>query len=75
MKNRLPVGLLLPVLLSVARAWSDPVPGSLDVQWNEGAEDCKTATMAPIQVHQYEPQTFILRRASVRISKRRCCTC
>ena len=63
MKNRLSVGLLLPMLLSAARAWSDPVPGSLDVQWNEGAEDCDKATMAPIQVHQYEPQTFILRES------------
>lgn len=59
MKNRLAVGLLL----LATRAWSDPIPGSLDVHWNEGAEDCKKATMAPIQVHQYEPQTFILRES------------
>jgi hydroxyacylglutathione hydrolase len=59
MKNRLAVGLLL----LATRAWSEPVSGSLDVHWNEGAEDCKQATMAPIQVHQYEPQTFILRQS------------
>ena len=59
MKNRLAVGLLL----LATRAWGDPIPGSLDVHWNEGAEDCKQATMAPIQVHQYEPQTFILRES------------
>ena len=59
MKNKLAVGFLF----LAARAWSDPVPGSLDVHWNEGAEDCDKATMAPIQVHQYEPQTFILRQS------------
>ena len=62
MKNKL-VGLLVLMLLQVARSWGDPVPGLLDVQWNEGAEDCAKATMAPIQVHQYEPQTYILRES------------
>jgi hydroxyacylglutathione hydrolase len=38
------------------------VPGSLDVHWNPGAEDCKADTQPPLQVHQYEPQTFILRQ-------------
>jgi glyoxylase-like metal-dependent hydrolase (beta-lactamase superfamily II) len=59
MKNRLAGGLLL----LTTRAWGDPIPGSLDVHWNEGAEDCEKATLAPIQVHQYEPQTFILRES------------
>jgi glyoxylase-like metal-dependent hydrolase (beta-lactamase superfamily II) len=59
MKKRLTVGLLL----LAARAWSDPVPGSLDVSWSEGAEDCDKATIAPIQVHQYEAQTYILRQS------------
>jgi hydroxyacylglutathione hydrolase len=57
--KKIAVGLLL----LAARAWSDPVPGSLDVRWNEGAEDCEKAAPAPIQVHQYEPQTFILRQS------------
>jgi len=38
------------------------VPGSLDVRWNPGAADCKTDTQPPLQVHQYEPQTYILRQ-------------
>jgi glyoxylase-like metal-dependent hydrolase (beta-lactamase superfamily II) len=59
MKKRLTVGLLL----LAARAWSDPVPGSLDVNWSEGAEDCDKATIAPIQVHRYEAQTYILRQS------------
>lgn len=63
MKKNVALGLLLPALLLSVHAWSDPVPGSLDVQWSEGAEDCEKAQIAPIQVHQYEPQTFILRQS------------
>lgn len=59
MKNRLAGALLL----LAARAWSEPVSGSLDVHWDEGTDDCEKATAAPIQVHQYEPQTFILRQS------------
>jgi hypothetical protein len=38
------------------------VPGSMDVRWNPGAADCKTDTQPPLQVHQYEARTFILRK-------------
>jgi hydroxyacylglutathione hydrolase len=38
------------------------VPGSMDVRWNPGAADCKTDTQSPLQVHQYEARTFILRQ-------------
>jgi hydroxyacylglutathione hydrolase len=62
MKKKL-VGLLLPMLLLGARAWSDPVAGSLDVQWDEGADDCDEATQPALQIHQYEPQTFVLRQS------------
>lgn len=41
--------------------WGQPA-GSLDVQWNEGAPDCAATPQAPLQVHAYEPQTFILRQ-------------
>ena len=48
--------------------WMDPLtaradlaPGSMDVHWNEGAANCSTDTTPPLQVHQYNPQTFILR--------------
>jgi glyoxylase-like metal-dependent hydrolase (beta-lactamase superfamily II) len=50
-------------LLTGTSAWSEPVPGSLDVHWNEGASDCKATPQAPLQVHAYEPQTFILRQS------------
>ena len=59
MKKKLALGLLL----LAARAWSAPVAGSLDVHWNEGAEDCEKATEPRIQVHQYEAQTIILRQS------------
>ena len=32
-------------------------------QWNTGAEDCAAASEPPLQVHDYEPQTFILRQS------------
>jgi hydroxyacylglutathione hydrolase len=50
-------------LLTATLAWGQPVPGSLDVHWNEGASDCSTTPQEPLQVHQYEPQTFILRQS------------
>jgi hydroxyacylglutathione hydrolase len=50
-------------LLTATLAWSQPVPGSLDVHWNEGASDCNAAPQDALQVHQYEPQTFILRQS------------
>ncbi|MGC2624741.1 MAG: MBL fold metallo-hydrolase, partial [Candidatus Acidiferrales bacterium] len=37
------------------------VPGTMDVRWNEGAQDCKTSPQPPLQVHAYNAQTFILR--------------
>ena len=43
-------------------AWSEPMPGSLPAQWNVGAENCAASSQAPLQVHAYEPQTFILRQ-------------
>jgi hydroxyacylglutathione hydrolase len=51
-------------LLEATLAWSQPVPGSLDVHWNEDASDCNATPQEPLQVHQYEPQTFILRQSS-----------
>jgi hydroxyacylglutathione hydrolase len=50
-------------LLTVTLVWSQPVPGSLEVHWNEGASDCSATPQEALQVHQYEPQTFILRQS------------
>lgn len=49
-------------LLAVApTGWSQPVAGSMEVHWDEGAADCTSTPSDPIQVHRYEPQTLILR--------------
>lgn len=34
----------------------------MDVRWNPGAPDCAAVPQAPLQVHAYEPQTFVLRQ-------------
>jgi glyoxylase-like metal-dependent hydrolase (beta-lactamase superfamily II) len=56
--------LSLAIMLTcVGHASSEPVRGSLPAQWNMGAEDCAAASQPPLQVHAYEPQTFILRQS------------
>lgn len=35
----------------------------MDVRWNEGAADCAANPQPPLQVHAYEPRTFILRQS------------
>jgi glyoxylase-like metal-dependent hydrolase (beta-lactamase superfamily II) len=35
--------------------------GSMDVHWNEGAENCRRAPPPPLQVHRYDERTFIVR--------------
>jgi len=37
------------------------VPGTMDVQWNEGSADCTRNPQPPLQLHRYNAQTFILR--------------
>src|ERR1700680_549638 len=59
------VARLFALLFTISVAAGLPaqiVPGTMDVSWNAGAEDCKASTRPPIQVHRYEPQTFILRQ-------------
>src|SRR5690348_4070357 len=62
MKNTM-LGLLLLTMVCGSRAWGDPVAGSLDVHWSEGGEGCEKGDQPPLQVHQYEPQTYILRQS------------
>lgn len=52
-----PVGLLL----TSACAFAQIVPGSVEHPWSEGAADCKSVHLPPLEVHAYNPQTFILR--------------
>lgn len=47
----------------IALVVAQPVPGLMQVQWDEGADDCdKSPPRAPIQVHRFNAQTFILRQ-------------
>jgi hydroxyacylglutathione hydrolase len=58
------MGMALPVFfLTATVARPQPVSGSLEAHWNEGASDCRATPQDPLQVHTYEPQTFILRQS------------
>ena len=53
--------LALAVPLASPPEWSQLVPGSMDVQWNEGSRNCANDPQPPLQEHQYNTRTFILR--------------
>jgi len=55
--------VLLTVCSVVSPVYSQLVSGTLDAHWNEGSEDCVKNPQPPIQVHQYNAQTFILRES------------
>ena len=55
--------LLIPIVCCALPVLGAPVEGSLPSRWNIGAEDCKASPQPPLQVHAYEPQTFILRQS------------
>ena len=57
------VALLALATLTPALAQAQLAHGSMDVHWNEGAKDCKTSSQPALQVHAYNPQTFILRES------------
>ena len=53
--------VILGLLLMPPSGWCQLVPGSMEVHWSEGASNCTTHSQAPLQVHQYNARTFILR--------------
>src|SRR5881275_1074171 len=55
--------LLILIVCCAVPVLGAPVEGSLPIQWNIGAADCKASPQPPLQVHAYEPQTFILRES------------
>jgi hydroxyacylglutathione hydrolase len=61
MKSSLAALFGVGMLMVPGPAWSQTVAGSMDAHWDEGATDCKASPHAPIQVHAYNRQTFILR--------------
>ena len=60
-RRRLCLCVLLTACSILSAAHSQLVPGTMDVRWNEGSEDCVKKPQPPIQVHRYNAQTFILR--------------
>lgn len=57
-----PLLALLALFVLAPQAWAQPVQGTMEVRWNAGARDCASSSQEPLQVHAYEPQTFILRQ-------------
>ena len=61
-RNRIaPCLLAAAVVLTSLGARAELVPGTMDVHWDEGAPNCANSTQPPLQMHRYNPQTFILR--------------
>src|SRR5215216_459123 len=60
-RRKLWPSVLLTVCSVVSPVHSQLVSGTMDVQWNQGSEDCVKNPQPPIQVHQYNAHTFILR--------------
>jgi hydroxyacylglutathione hydrolase len=53
--------LLALILLASSTALAQFGPAFTDVHWNEGARDCKASPQPPLEIHAYDPRTFILR--------------
>jgi glyoxylase-like metal-dependent hydrolase (beta-lactamase superfamily II) len=49
------------VMLAALPARAQLAPGSMDVHWNAGAQDCGKNPPPPLQVHRYNGETYILR--------------
>jgi len=54
---------LLTACSIISSVDSQIVPGTMDVHWNAGSEDCIKSPQPPLQVHRYNAQTFILRES------------
>jgi hydroxyacylglutathione hydrolase len=53
--------LTLGFLVASSHCWAQLAPGSMDVQWDDGAPNCSGNPPLPIQVHRYNARTYILR--------------
>lgn len=49
------------VIVASAAVSAQVAVGPWGAPWNEGAKDCKANPQPPIEVHTYNPQTFVLR--------------
>ena len=61
LRRRLQLFVLLTVCSILLPAHSQLVPGTMDVKWNEGSNDCTKNPQPLIQMHRYNADTFILR--------------
>ena len=61
MKTLLSAALALTAALALPAARADLVPGSMDMHWDAGAEDCSKHAAPPIEVHAYNATTYVLR--------------
>lgn len=57
------IGLIFVLMVAPLQGWSQLEPGSMDVHWNEGAQNCAGNTLPPLQVHKYNERTFIFRES------------
>ena len=53
--------LAAAVLLAPSPGWPQLSPGSMEVRWSEGSPDCGNHPQPPLQIHQYNARTYILR--------------
>jgi hydroxyacylglutathione hydrolase len=57
-----PSTLLAGVLVMASLSASAQIAiGTWNAHWNEGAKDCNASPQVPLEVHAYNPQTFVLR--------------
>jgi hydroxyacylglutathione hydrolase len=61
-RRKLSLFAVVTACLILSSAHSELVPGTMDVHWNEGSNDCSKNPQPPIQVHRYDAETFILRQ-------------
>jgi hydroxyacylglutathione hydrolase len=61
-RRKLWLCVLLTACSIVLPAHAELVPGTMEVHWHEGSEDCVKNPQPPIQVHRYNAETFILRQ-------------
>ena len=60
-RTTLRAGVLFTLLIMALPSAAELAAGSMDVKWNEGAEDCSKTAQPPLQVHRFNEVTFILR--------------
>lgn len=61
MKTLFNAALALGLGLALPAAHADLAPGSMDMHWDAGAEDCSKHAAPPVEVHAYNADTYILR--------------